>query len=146
MSLNYKFSENNKVLSYQVTADHTTDTDVAWVDASNFRKFTAMTTATLLTGAGVDKFLIEVAASSTGASSVVAATSLITAAPDAIGDMLFLEIDIDDAAVALNLLSGGKIYVNVLLNAANASDDTQVTYILGEAKHKAAGLSADIVA
>lgn len=142
MSLTQKLSEHTKILGFAVVADHTTDTDVGWVDARNFRKFAAVTTATLLTGLGVDKFLIEVSAASDGSSSSVLATHGIGSVPDAVGDMLFLEVDLDDAAVAVT----GARYVNVLLNAANAADDTAVTYILSEAKHAAAGQTADVVA
>lgn len=142
MSLTQKFSENNKVTMYAVVADHSADTDVGWVDATNYRKFAVGTVATLLTGVGIDKFEIEISAASNGASSTSLIQHAIGSAPDAVGDMLWLEVDLDDAAPGIT----GARYVNAILNAANAADDTAVVYILSEAKHKTSGLTADVVA
>jgi len=143
MGLTAKLSEHTKVLQKIIVADHTTAADAGWVDAQNFRKFAVATCASALTGVGVTALVLQGNTASDGSGTdVTLATHAVGTAPDAVGDMLYLEADLDDAAVGTD----GIRYVNALVTAANAADDTVVTYILSEAKYPAAGLSADVIA
>lgn len=142
-ALTSKLSDHTKVLQKLVTADHSSAVDAGWVDARNFRKFAVSTTATVLTGVGLTAFVLEANSASDGTgTNVVLATHAVGTAPDAAGDSLWLEADLDDAAVA----SAGARYVNAKITAANALDDTNCTYILSGIKHAAAGQSADVIA
>lgn len=137
------FSEHSKVETTLLTADHSATTDVGWVDAQNFRKFTVMSTAVLLTGAGLTTFELEGNSANDGSgTNVLLVAHPIGTAPDAVGDSLFLEVDIDDAAAGTDNIR----FVNARVIADNALDDHHFTYILSAAKNASAGQSADIIA
>lgn len=141
MPLTQKLSEHTKVLTFSIVADHSSTTDVGWVDARNFRKFAVKTNAVALTGVGLTTFVLEGNTASNGAgTNVVLATHAIGTAPDAVNDGLYLEADLDDAAAATSIR-----YVNARVVAANAADDHAFVYILSEAKHAEAGLSGDTI-
>lgn len=140
--LTSKLSEHTKVLQKLITADHTSAADAGWVDARNFRKFAVSTCATVLTGVGVTALVLQGNSASDGSGTdVTLATHAVGSAPDAVGDSLFIECDLDDAAAATSIR-----YVNALVTAANAADDTLCTYILSGIKHATSGQSADVVA
>jgi len=135
-------SEKMYVKTFVKTADHSSASDVGWVDAKNFRKFAVVTSAIALTGTGVSALTLQSNTASDGSGTDVslATRSSITTA-DAVGDCLWLEADIDDGSAGTD----GARYVNCVITAANAADDHVITYILTDPKYPAASLSGDII-
>jgi len=140
--VNGLISEQCYVKTFFKGTDHSSAADVGWVDARNFRKFGVMTCATALTGAGVSALTLQANTASDGSGTdVTLATRTGLSTADAAGDCLWIEADIDDAAVGTD----GARYVNCVITAANAADDHVITYILSDPKYPAASLTGDII-
>ncbi|MHC5108748.1 MAG: hypothetical protein ACYTHJ_02575 [Planctomycetota bacterium] len=139
-----KLSERLKVTMYTLDTDHSSATDVAWVDCSGYRSFAVGVIATALTGNGLDaagalRILGNSESDGSGFDVVLATHATVT--PDAVGDWLWLEVDLSDLAEnAPNVR-----YVSANLNSANALDDHTVVYMLGDPRYAKAGLSADVI-
>jgi len=142
--VNGLISEQCYIKTFFKGTDHSSATDVGWVDARNFRKFGVMTCATALTGTGVSALTLQANTASDGSGTDItplASRSSLTTA-DAAGDCLWIECDLDDTAAGG---ADGARYVNCVITAANAADDHVITYILSDPKYPAAGLTADII-
>lgn len=111
------------------------------VAIAGFRRFSAQTCASLLVGNGVIAFAIYAAtdAAGTGATSVVA--HAVGSAPDAEGDSLFLECDVDQIRAALATAT----HVGVWIDCANNDDETAVVFTREEADRPHPAMTADYV-
>uniref|UniRef100_A0A6M3XVS4 Uncharacterized protein n=1 Tax=viral metagenome TaxID=1070528 RepID=A0A6M3XVS4_9ZZZZ len=110
-----------------------------------YRHFTAQVTASALTGAGVTVFGIcgATAAAGTGASaSTIAASHAVGTAPDAEGDSLFLECNVEQLREVLSTAT----HIGVWLDCANDADEIAVTFTCEDPYYPVAGLTADYTA
>lgn len=142
MNVNCKISEKIKIVQKIQTADATGGVDAGWVDARGFRKFAVCTCASALTGTGVTALVLQGNTASDGSGTdTTLATYAGGGTPDAVGDSLWLECDLDDAVPTSSCR-----YVNAVVTCNNAADDTVVTYILTDPIYPTSGLSADVIA
>jgi hypothetical protein len=135
-----KLSECLKVTSYDFDPDATTETEIAWVDMRDFNCILASFVRTV--GTSAVTLEIQASAASDGSSPVSVVTKTFAAQPDAVGDVAFLEATTNDILKA----GVGLRYVSAVVSVATGTDEGVVTYILGDAQHKQAGLTADVVA
>ena len=135
-----KLTECLQQTAYDFDPDATTATEIAWVDMKEFNNLLVAFVRTV--GTSALTFLIQASASSNGASPVTVKTITPAAAPDAVGDVVFGEVDVND------LLGAGTDlrYVSAVLTVATGTDEGVVFYTLGNAEHKKGALTADVVA
>lgn len=139
-----QLNEILKTYAFVQLADHSSATDIGWVAAKEFDRFMVVTTAIALTGTGLSaagafKILGNTQANGGGTDVTLATHATVT--PDAVADMLVLEVALPD------LVDGEPILgVSANLTAQNAGDDHHVLYILGGARYPVADLAADIIA
>jgi len=108
----------------------------------NFHRFLAYCMASALTGAGVNAFSIYAGTSAAGATPTAVKTHAVGTAPDAVGDVLFLECSVQDIHEVLPTAT----HVGVWLDCANAADQIAVTMICFNPRFPVAGLTADYTA
>lgn len=141
-----RFMANHSVTNYVVTADHTTPTDVGWVDMRDFSEFCARTIHVVDGGDGVDDFSIVVNTllAGTGDEAILKAHA-VGSTPDAINDSLMLSVTAEE--IAQQSATDSKLYrfISAKVGANNSGDDTAVVYIR-TAKHSQLDLSGDNVA
>ena len=135
-----KLTEQLNVTGYDFDPDATTATAIAWVDMKEFCSLLVSFQRTV--GTSALTFIIQGSASSNGASPVTVKTITLAAQPDAVGDIVVGEADVNDMLAAGTDLR----YLSATLTVATGTDEGVVTYILGNAKHKETGLTADVVA
>lgn len=109
---------------------------------SGFRRFQAQITSSLLVGNGPIAFSIYAATAADGTGGTAVVTHAVGSAPDAEGDSLNLECDIEQIREVL----AGATHVGVWLDCANNDDEVAVVFIRDEPQHPRAGLTADYVA
>lgn len=107
-----------------------------------YRRFTAQTCATLLVGNGVTAFSIYAGTSAAGAGAVAVVTHAVGSAPDAQGDSLFLECNVEQVREVLATAT----HVGVWIDCQHNDDETSVTFTCEEPFYPVAGLTADYVA
>ena len=107
----------------------------------NYRKFSAQATASLLVGAGVTAFSIYAATDATGTGKVAVVTHAVGSAPDAEGDSLFLECDVEQVHESLSTAT----HVGVWIDAANDADEAAVVFTCEDPIYAVGGLTADYV-
>lgn len=142
MSINRKLSESVKVTTYELDAEG--PSDVAWVDVENYSSFLAVVFRSVGTG-GLDAFTIIGNTSADGSGTDTAAladksSSLTLSTVDAVGDYVHLEI-------------GQKVFddnptmkgISVSLGHVTASDESVITYVLGQPRQVTSALTADAV-
>jgi hypothetical protein len=135
-----KLSECIKIESFDFDPDATTETEISWTDLRDFNCFLAQFVRTI--GAGAVTLKIQGSAASDGSNPVDVVTKTVSAEPDAVGDCIFLEATENDFLAA----GEGLRYGSAVVSVATAGDEGVVTYVLGGAQHKYAGLTSDIVA
>jgi hypothetical protein len=135
-----KLTEQLKVTGYDFDPDATTATAIAWVDMKEYCSLLVSFQRTV--GTSALTFIIQGSASSNGASPVTVKTITLAAQPDAVGDIVFGEADVNDMLAAGTDLR----YLSATFTFATGTDEGAITYIQGNAKHKETGLTADIVA
>ena len=107
-----------------------------------YKRFSAQTVASLLVGNGVSAFSIYAGTSAAGAGAVAVVSHAVGTAPDAEGDSLFLECDVDQIHEVLATAT----HVGVWLDCANNDDETVVIFTCEEPTYPHAGLTADYTA
>jgi len=111
------------------------------VPIANYREFLAEVTASLLAGAGVIAFSIYAATAADGSGGVAVVSHAVGSAPDAEGDSLNLECNVEQIREVLPTAT----HVGVWLDAANNDDEAAVTLIRANPFHTAGALTADYV-
>lgn len=112
------------------------------VPIANYREFLAQVTASLLVGNGVVAFSIYAATSAAGANPTAVVTHAVGTAPDAEGDSLNLECNVEQIREVLPTAT----HVGVWLDCANNDDEVAVTLIRSNPFHTAGALTADYTA
>jgi hypothetical protein len=132
----------NSVLAqkaYDFDPDATTLTDIAWVPMNGFHAFMASFVRTIGTSAVV--FKIAAATDSAGTGAVVVKDHAVAAAPDAVGDQLYLECTAEE----LKGLGQTLDHVSAQVSVATGTDEGVVVYTrLADRQYN--GLTADAVA
>jgi len=137
-----KLKADIKVLQYDFDPDATTATEVAWQSMADYSSILIGFFRTV----GTSALTFEIVANSESDGSgtdVVVKTVSPAAAPDAVGDHVWYEIDTEDIIEAAG--GGGNAYVTARLTVATGTDEGVVTYIL-KGRHKQEDLTADVVA
>lgn len=107
-----------------------------------FRRFKAQITTSLLVGTGPTAFSIYAATSAAGAGGVAVVTHAMGSLPDAEGDSLVLECDVEQIREVLATAT----HVGVWLDCNNNDDETAVTFTRADPLYgPRAGLTADYV-
>lgn len=108
---------------------------------ADYRRFLAQITTSLLVGTGPTAFSIYAGTSAAGAGAVAVVTHAMGSLPNAEGDSLFLECDVDQIHESLATAT----HVGVWLDCNNNDDETAVTFISDGPRFPRAGLTADYV-
>lgn len=108
---------------------------------ANFRRFQAQVTASLLVGNGVIAFSIYAATDAAGTNGTAVVTHGVASAPDAEGDSLNLECNVEQIREVL----AAATHVGVWLDCANNDDETAVVFVRDDPFYPHAGLTADYV-
>jgi hypothetical protein len=135
-----KLTEQLGQTAYDFDPNATTATAIAWVDMKDYCSLLVAFVRTV--GVSALTFLIQGSASSDGSSPVTVKTITLAAQPDAVGDVVFGEADVNDMLAAGTDLR----YLSAVLTVATGTDEGVVVYTLGNSKHKEAGSTADTVA
>ena len=133
-------TEQLKQTGYDFDPNATTATSIAWVDMTEFCSLLVAFIRTV--GTSSLTFIVQGSASSDGSGPVLVKTITLAAQPDAVGDIVFGEIDTNDMMNAGSNLR----YVSAVLTVGTATDEGVVVYTLGNAKHEKLALTADVVA
>jgi hypothetical protein len=142
------WTANNVTNSYAVVADHSSATEVGWVDMRDFEQFAAISVAIALTGVGVNAFTIigNSESDGSGTDSAAIASHAIGSAPDAAGDHLVLECNAQNIRELETTATGQLRYVTAKITAANAADDTCVVYVRSKPRFGYNSVGGDVVA
>lgn len=108
---------------------------------AQFRRFQAQITTSLLVGSGPTAFSICAATSAAGADVALVVTHAMGSLPNAEGDSVNLECDVDQIHEVLATAT----HVGVWLDCNNNDDETAVTFIRDEPMFPRSGLTADYV-
>jgi hypothetical protein len=135
-----KLTEQLGQTAYDFDPGVTSATAVAWVDMKDYCSLLVAFVRTI--GTSALTFIIQGSASSNGASPVTVKTITLAAQPDAVGDVVFGEADVNDMLGAGTDLR----YLSAVLTVVTGTDEGVVVYTLGNSKHKETGSTADIVA
>ena len=137
-----KLKSSLKVTQYDFDPDATTATDIAWVDMRDYTSILIGFCRTV--GTSALTFLILANTESDGSGTdVTVKTVSPAAAPDAVGDHVWYEIDTESIIEAAG--DADYRYVTANLAVATAGDEGVVTYIRA-GRHKQEDLTADVVA
>jgi hypothetical protein len=142
MSANRKLSEELAVTTYELDAEG--PADVAWVATENFNKALFQVMRTVGTG-GLDalKILGNTLADGSGTDVTLVdySTSVTLSTIDAVGDTVFMEVgqEVFDANPTM-------LGISVSLGHVTATDESVVTYILGDPRQTTGALTADAIA
>ena len=142
MSANRKLSEELAVTTYELDGEG--PTDVAWVATENFNKALFQVMRTVGTG-GLDALTIIgntlADGSGTDVELVDKADSLTLSTVDAVGDTVFMEVgqEVFDANPTM-------LGICVSLGHVTSTDESIVTYILGDPRQVSGALTADAIA
>lgn len=118
-----------------------------WFDLSLYGRFFVAVMASSLTGAGVTIFEIEASADSAGSgTNATIKVHALGDAPDAVEDMVILEVSAEEVQGESTETTGPLRYVGANLKAANAADRATIVYIFSDPTFPRAGLTADVVA
>jgi hypothetical protein len=109
---------------------------------AEYRRVLVQITSSLLVGAGPTAFAIYAGTSAAGANPTSVVAHAVGTAPDAEGDTLYLECDVQQIQAAL----ANATHVGVWLDCANNDDEVAVTVILADPMYPRAGLTADYTA
>lgn len=108
---------------------------------ADYRRFKAQVTASLLVGTGVTAFSICAATDAAGTGVQLVVTHAVGSAPDAEGDSLVLECDVEQIREVLSTAT----HVGVWLDCNHNDDETAVVFTRAEPRFPRAGLTADYV-
>lgn len=108
---------------------------------ANFRRFLAQITTSLLVGTGPTAFSIYAATDAAGTGGVAVVTHALGSLPNAEGDSVVLECDVEQIREVLATAT----HVGVWIDCNNNDDETAVTFIRAEPFYPRAGLTADYV-
>lgn len=107
-----------------------------------FRRFMAQVTVSLLpTGTGVTVFSIYAATAADGTGGVAVVTHALGSLPNAVGDSVKLECDVEQIREVL----ANATHVGVWLDCNHNDDEAAVTFIRAEPTFPRAGLTSDYV-
>lgn len=107
----------------------------------NFRRFLAQITTSLLVGSGPTAFSIYAGTSAAGAGATAVVTHAVGSLPNAEGDSLVLECDVEQIREVLSTAT----HVGVWVDCNNDDDETAVVLISAEPEKAYTGLTADYV-
>jgi len=107
---------------------------------SGFRRWAAIYMTTVGTG-GATAFKIMAATSAAGAGATEVAAHAIGSNPNAVGDFLVLECNVEQVREVLATAT----HIGVLVNLVTSTDEGALTFIEAEPVHEYAGLTADYV-
>lgn len=108
---------------------------------ANFRRFLAQATTSLLVGTGPTAFSICAATDAAGSGVQLVVTHAMGSLPNAEGDSVILECDVDQIHEVLATAT----HVGVWLDCNNNDDETAITFIRDEPMFPQSGLTADYV-
>ena len=145
MSTADKIATVLKLTSYDFDPGATTETEIAWVDMTDFTGLLVQFFRTIGTGAVTLRIMANTTATGSG-TDVAIITKTVSAEPDAVGDYIFLETDSQAIAAAAAAAGvSGVRYVTAVVSSATATDEGVVTYVR-TAMRPQDGLTADLVA
>ncbi len=107
---------------------------------ANFRRFIAGVFRSVGTGT-VDAFHIIAATAADGTGATIVCSHALGSAPDAVGDTIWLECDVEQVHEVL----AGATHVGVKLDLATATDECVVSFERAEPLWPVAGLTADYI-
>lgn len=108
---------------------------------ARFRRFLAQCTTSLLTGTGPTAFSICAATSAAGAGVQLVVTHAMGSLPNAEGDSVVLECDVEQIHEVLPTAT----HVGVWLDCNHNDDEAAITFIRAEPLAERSGLTADYV-
>jgi hypothetical protein len=108
---------------------------------ANFRRFMAQCTTSLLTGTGPIAFSIAAGTSAAGAGVTLVVTHAMGSLPNAEGDSVVLECDVEQIREVLPTAT----HVGVWLDCNHNDDEAAITFIRADPEHPHADLTADYV-
>lgn len=107
---------------------------------ANFRRFLAEYMTSVGTG-GITAFSLIAATSAAGAGAVAVVSHALGSNPDAVGDRVNLECDVEQIREVL----AAATHIGVLINLVTSTDEGILTFIRAEPMFPRAGLTADYV-
>jgi hypothetical protein len=108
---------------------------------ANYRRFSAQATVSLLTGTGVTAFSICAGTSAAGAGVQLVVTHALGSLPNAEGDSVWLECDVEQIHEVLATAT----HVGVWLDCNHNDDETAITFTCEEPIYPHTGITADYV-
>ncbi len=141
-----KFVANQKLIMRD-SGDIVAEGVPEWFDLSTFGRFFVSVMASALTGVGVTIFEIEASSSSDGSgTNATIKVHALASAPDAVGDMVILEVSAEEVRGESTTDTGALRYVGANLKTANSSDRATIAYVFSDPTFATDGLTADIIA
>jgi hypothetical protein len=107
---------------------------------ANFRRFAALYMTTVGTG-GITTFQIVAGTSAAGAGATVVVSHALGSNPDAVGDFVVLECNVEQIHEVLATAT----HVGVLVNLVTSTDEGACLFMRAEPLYPVAGLTADYV-
>lgn len=107
---------------------------------ANFRRFWAIYMTTVGTG-GITAFKIIAATDAAGAGAAVVVAHALGTNPDAVGDQVILECNVEQIREVLATAT----HVGVLINLVTSTDEGVVTFCRDEPQFPRSGLTADYI-
>lgn len=111
-----------------------------FIPIANFRKFVASYMTTVGTG-GITAFKIMAATDAAGSGAVAVATHALGSNPDAVGDTVNLECNVEQIRSELATAT----HVGVLINLVTSTDEGCLTFIRAEPQFPVSGISPDYI-
>jgi hypothetical protein len=135
-----KIGSKQAVVMHDFDPNATTVTAVSWRPIGQFRCFAAKVMRTIGTSATTFEIAVATAVGGTNATQVVA--HAVGSEPDAVGDQLFLECDVEQMREVL----AGATHWSPRISFATGTDEAAVVTIETDAQFPRSGLTVDIVA
>lgn len=107
---------------------------------ANYRRFAAIYMTSVGTG-GITAFSIMAGTSAAAAGAVAVVTHALVSNPDAVGDFVTLECNVEQIREVLPTAT----HVGVLINLVTATDEGVLTFIRAASQYPTAGLTADFI-
>lgn len=111
-----------------------------FIPIANFRRFAAIYMTSVGTG-GITAFSIIAATSAAGAGAVAVVSHALGSNPDAVGDHVVLECNVEQIREVL----AAATHVGVLVNLVTSTDEGILTFIRADPFYPRAGLTADYI-
>lgn len=136
-----RLSANIAMTSYDFDPGATAATAVTKVDMRDFETFICQFVRTVGTGALEFEIVANTDTTTTG-ETVVKSATYTDGEPNAVGDYVFLEVDVDELAA----VEGGNRYLGARIALATGTDEAVINYVRGNPKRAYSGLCSDNIA